>query len=116
MKIYTLFYKDTNSYNSSIFVMPNDVMAKKAMRLNLKMKDAERFRNEVIEGNIELRCIAHFQEFIKEPEKDEDESETQVRINPIWWNRETFPEIICNLKDLLNDNNRDMESAEPDNT
>lgn len=104
MKLYTLFYKDTKAYNRSIFVMPNDETAIKAMRLNLKDKNAERFRNEVLEGNVELQCIAHFQEFIKEPEEDELESETQERINPIYWNRETFPEVICNLKELLDDN------------
>lgn len=116
MKLYTLFYKDTNSYNRQIFVMANDEMAKKAMRLNLKVPEAERFRIEVMEGNVELRCIAHFNEYIPDKEEDELESETQERINPIWWSRETFPEVVCNLKDLINDNTGDLVESKSDNT
>lgn len=116
MFIYTLFYKDTNSYNRSIFVMPTDETAIKAMKLNLMDKNAERFRNECSTGNVELHRIAKFSEYIPEPEEDELESETQERINPIWWNRELYPIKIINLKDLMNDNNGNLETTEPDNT
>lgn len=96
MKIYTLFYKNTKLYNKSIFVMPNDETAKEAMKLNLMEKNAERFRNQVNEGNVILKSLGSFFE--------EDGLTKAEEID------------ICNLKDLLNDNNGDMESVKSDNT
>ena len=99
MFIYTLFYKDTGLYNRSIFVMPNDATAEKAMKLNLMDTKAERFRNECKTGDVELRCIAGFTE--------EHGIETEIA---------HYPMTVCNLKDLLNDNNGNLEPIEPDNT
>lgn len=98
MYIYTLFYKDTGLYNRSIFVCPNDATAIKAMKLNLLDKHAERFRNECTTGDVELRCLAGFTE--------EKGIETE----------NTAEMTICNLKDLLNDINGNLETAKPDNT
>lgn len=96
MKIYTLYYTDAKLYNRSIFVMPNDEMAIKAMRLNLKDTNAERFRNEVMEGNVELRELCDFTE------------------------EEGIIDITCkkviNLKDLLNDDTGNSESVQRDNS
>ena len=96
MFIYTLYYKDTGLYNRSIFVMPNDATAIKAMKLNLMDKNAERFRNECATEDIELRCLACFSE-------EEGLESTPER-------------TICNLKDLMNDINRNLESTEQNNT
>ena len=96
MFIYTLYYKDTGLYNRSIFVMPNDATAIKAMKLNLMDKNAERFRNECSTGDVLLKKIAKFSE------------ETGI----VWEGTET----ICNLKDLMNDNDGNLETTEPDNT
>ena len=98
MKIYTLYYTDAKLYNRSIFVMPNDEMAIKAMRLNLKDANAERFRNEAMEGNVELRTIAYFSE--------------EDACSPL---NNCLPETICNLKELLNDNNGNLAETKQDN-
>lgn len=82
MKIYTLFYSDTGLYNHNIFVCPNDETAIKAMNLNLMDSKAERFRNEVSEGNVVLTALALFDE-----EKGAESFRTPVN--------------VCNLKDLL---------------
>lgn len=86
MKVYTLFYKDTGLYNRSIFVLPNDAAAIKAMKLNLMDSRAEQFRNEVKLGNVELKAIAHFSE--------------ESGINGFKDDYLT----VCNLKELLDDN------------
>lgn len=99
MFIYTLYYKDTGLYNRSIFVMPNEATAIKAMKLNLMDKNAERFRNECSTGEVELRCLAGFTE--------EDGIETEIA---------NYPIRVCNLKDLINDNDRNMETTKQDNT
>lgn len=98
MFIYTLFYRDTGLYNRSIFVMPNDQTAIKAMKLNLMDKNAERFRNECANGDVELRCLAYFSE--------EQGISTEIK----------GEKTICNLKDLLNDINGNLETTKPDNT
>lgn len=82
MKIYTLFYKDTGLYNRSIFVLPNDAAAIKAMKLNLMDSRAEQFRNEVKLGNVELLALNEFSE------------EDGI-------GKELGPQIIYNLKTLL---------------
>ncbi len=92
MKIYTLFYTNTSLYNHSVFVMPNDKTAIEAMKLNLMDSKAERFRNQVSEGNVELRSLCTFDE-----ERGVSEPEMAT---------------ICNLKDLLNDSKRNMADAE----
>lgn len=97
MKIYTLYYKDTGLYNRSIFVIPNDEAAKKAIKLNLMDSRAEQFRNEAKLGNVILKCLC---EFYEEKGLIENEGEYEV----------------CNIKDLLNDNNGNLESAQSDNT
>lgn len=92
MKIYTLYYADTQLFNRSIFVIPNDAAAKKAMMINLMDPKAESFRNEVKLGNVYLYSLATFTE------------ETAIQ--------EAVKEEICNLKDLLDDCTRDMQSAD----
>lgn len=99
MFIYTLFYRDTGLYNRSIFVMPNDATAIKSLKLNLMDKNAERFRNECATGDVELRRVAEFTE--------EDGFQHNDSLAPI---------TVCNLKDLLNDINRNLEKTKPDNT
>lgn len=85
MYIYTLFYDDVKMYNRSVFVMPNDETAKKAMKLNLMEKNAERFRNEVKDGHVNLVRLKEF-------------SEEQGIIENGYMN-----ENVCNLKELLDD-------------
>lgn len=94
MHIYTLFYKDTGLYNRSLFVVPNDEAAKKGMKLNLMDSRAEQFRNEVKLGNVILKCLGEFYEEKGLMQNDEYE--------------------VCNLKELLNDDNRNMENPEQD--
>ena len=98
MFIYTLYYKDTGLYNRSIFVMPNDATAIKAMKLNLMDKNAERFRNECATGDVELRCLAYFSE--------EEGISTEIK----------GEKTICNLKDLMNEKDGNLETTKPDNT
>lgn len=95
MKIYTLFYEDTGLYNRNMFVMPNDAAAKKAMQLNLMEPKAENFRNEARLGNTVLISLGTF-----------SEEEGLTKAEKI---------KICNLKELLNDNNRNLEDTQPDN-
>ncbi len=97
MFIYTLYYKDTGLYNRSIFVMPNDATAIKAMKLNLMDKNAERFRNECATGDVELRNLCAFFE------------EDGIACD-------TEEQLVCNLKDLMNDNDGNLETTKPDNT
>lgn len=87
MKIYTLFYKDTGLYNRSIFVMPNDAAAIKAMKINIMDPKAINFKNEVSLGNTILKSLGTFSEEDGLTKAEEKE--------------------ICNLKDLLNDDSRD---------
>lgn len=98
MFLYTLYYKDTGLYNRSVFVMPNDATAIKAMKLNLMDNNAERFRNECATGDVELRCLTYFSE--------EEGINTEIK----------GEKTICNLKDLMNDNNGNLETTKPDNT
>ena len=84
MKIYTLFYDDTKMYNRSIFVIPNDETAKKAMKLNLMEQNAERFRNEVKDGHVNLVALGTF-----------DEEKGMVSY--------ATSKLVCNLKELLDD-------------
>ena len=95
MKIYTLYYTNTGLYNHSVFVMPNDETAIEAMKLNLMDSKAERFRNQVSEGNVELHQLCLFDE------------ELGTAILP-----PQTKQCICNLKDLLNDSKRNMADAE----
>lgn len=92
MKIYTLFYKDTNLYNKQIFVLPNDETAKKAMKLQLMDIKNVNFINEAKLGNTELKSLCNFTEesgMIGLPDQ----------------------KTICNLKELLDDNTRDIQPA-----
>ena len=98
MYIYTLYYKDTNLYNKQIFVLPNDETAKKAMKIQLMDAKNVNFINEAKLGNTELKAIAHFSE--------------ESGINGFLDEYKT----VCNLKDLLNDNNGDLVESEQDNT
>lgn len=104
MKIYTLYYKDTNLYNRSIFVMPNDEAAKKAMKVNLMDSRGENLRNDAKLGNTELVVLTQFSE------------ETGIFVDSVYAGH---LETVCNLKDLLkdllNDNNGNLESAKSDN-
>lgn len=85
MYIYTLFYDDLKMYNRSVFVSPNDETAKKAMKLNLMEKNADRFRNEVNDGHVNLVRLKEFTE------------ENGIIENGY------MNEIVCNLKELLDD-------------
>lgn len=96
MKIYTLFYADTGLYNRSIFIMPNDAAAIKAMKINIMDPKAINFKNEVSLGNTILKSLGTFNEEDGLTKAEEKE--------------------ICNLKDLLDDNNGNLESVESDNT
>ena len=62
MKIYTLFYKESELYNHNVFVMPNDKAAIRAMKMNLIDPKQERFRAEVANGDIELHVLCDFEE------------------------------------------------------
>lgn len=85
MKIYTLFYSDTELYNHNVFVCPNDATAIKAMKLNLMDSKNERFRNECKDGNVELHVLCEFSE----------ETGCTHAVN----------KSCCNLKELLEENN-----------
>lgn len=100
MYIYTLFYKDTGLYNRSIFILPNDATAKKAMKLNLMDTKAEQFRNEAKLGNTELHKIAEFTE------------EHAISTNCLECESGEETICICNLKELLNDNNGNPEPVQ----
>lgn len=91
MKIYTLFYLDTGLYNKQLFVLPNDETAKKAMKINLMDPNAINFKNEAMLGNTIIKCLANFSE------------ETGLKYGKEY--------DVCNLKDLLDDNNRDLEAV-----
>lgn len=96
MKIYTLYYADTNLYNKQIFVLPNDETAKKAMKLQLMDAKNINFINEAKLGNTILKGLGYFSE---EVGLTADEEYT-----------------VCNLKDLLNDDNKDLVEPKQDNT
>lgn len=94
MYIYTLFYDDVKMYNRSVFVIPNDEAAKKAMKLNLMEKNAERFRNEVKDGHVNLIRLKEF-------------SEEQGIIENGYMN-----EHVCNLKELLDENSENNKTTQ----
>lgn len=97
MYIYTLFYDDLKMYNRSVWVAPNDETAKKGMKLNLMDKNAERFRNEVNDGHVNLVKLKEFTE------------ENGIIENG------HMNEIVCNLKELLDDNNGNLAEPKQDN-
>lgn len=97
MKIYTLYYKDSRCYNRSLWVLPNNEAAKKAMILNLMDPKAESFRNEAKLGNTYIVALAYFNE------------ETGLFTEEI---PKGHIEEVCNLKDLYDDCTRDMQPAD----
>lgn len=91
MYIYTLFYKDTGLYNKQIFVLPNDLTAKKAMKIQLMDAKNVNFINEAKLGNTELKQLCEFEE-----------------IEGIL---DVTGKTVCNLKELLDDDTGDMQPA-----